>query len=357
MADDSLLRFIPNELNQEIEAKNGHIPETLFHYTDGGAVIGMIQNKELWATSVQYMNDPNELHFVIDEVISYCEAKMKDLPERKPTPLLIAEPGSHPKEDIENEMAICVLEDTIGVLKSRTKSYEQICLISLSKKGDLLSQWRAYASNGGYSIGFSRDCLQELAVSQEKIKISQYQDGKEVSFWEHKPFYKLLPCIYTKREEQKRYALQTIDTALEFLKKNAYKWVLEQETTHQQAYSVMRDLGNEVGDGIIWLSAILKDASFEEEQEWRLVSKPIRYEDLSYRSRGSLIVPFHKFSLTKADAKTEPVSAIKEIYIGPGSDREKRLSAQTLAGLFRRNKIAINDEAIKITDTTFTRNL
>jgi hypothetical protein len=355
MATDSLF---PDELKQKIAAKNGHILDTLFHYTDGGAVIGMIQNKELWATSVQYMNDPNELHFVIDEIINYCTSQIGIRPKHKPIPFLVEEMlYASGREDIENEMALCVLEDVIGVLKSRTKNHEQICLISLSKNGDLLSQWRAYASNGGYSIGFGRDSLQELAMNQEKIKVSHFQNGKEVYSSEHKPVYRLLPCIYTKRDEQKRYALQTIDIALQFLKENAYRWVLEQEIVHKLAYSRMRALGNEIGDGIIWLSAILKDASFEEEQEWRLVSNPIRYEDLSYRSRGSLIVPFHKFSLTKADTKTEPISAIKEVYVGPGSDREKRLSAQTLAGLFRRNNITMNDDTLKITDTTFSKNL
>ena len=56
MVTDSLF---PDELKKKIAAKNGHIPETLFHYTDGGAVIGMVENKVLWATSVQYMNDIN----------------------------------------------------------------------------------------------------------------------------------------------------------------------------------------------------------------------------------------------------------------------------------------------------------
>jgi hypothetical protein len=350
MTFNSFLKFLPEELNESITIKNSDIPTTLFHYTDGGAVIGMIQNKELWATSVQYMNDPNELHFVIDEVIQYCKFQIEARPEHKHV-VFLAGDESHPhnsKENIENEMALNVLEDIIGYLQSRSKKHEQICLISLSENGDLLSQWRAYASNGGYSIGFDTSYLQELAASQLIIKSHHYHRGRKVPFGEYRELYKLLPCIYTKREEQKLYARQAIDNALKFLKENAYQWVLEQETSSEEAYTLMRRLGNEVGEGIIWLSSILKDESFKEEEEWRLVSQPLGYGSLSYRTRGSLVVPYHTFKLAHEylDESTGkntrgPIKAIKEVFVGPGSEREKNLSKQTLYGFLNKNDLLI----------------
>jgi hypothetical protein len=41
-------------------------PQSLYHYTDQGGLLGIIENKELWATKVQYMNDATEFGRAVD---------------------------------------------------------------------------------------------------------------------------------------------------------------------------------------------------------------------------------------------------------------------------------------------------
>jgi hypothetical protein len=145
MTLDSFPDFIPIKVKQKIEKGNAAIPATLFHYTDGGAVLGMIKNKELWATSVQYMNDPGELHFVIDAVIKHCNLKITELPQYERISFweLVDDQGSYKKQELQDKVIVYALREIIQYLEQRTKTHGQICLISLSSKKDLLSQWRA----------------------------------------------------------------------------------------------------------------------------------------------------------------------------------------------------------------------
>ncbi|MGL4612095.1 MAG: DUF2971 domain-containing protein [Trueperaceae bacterium] len=343
---DSLPDFTPTHLKKKIEAASKQVPTMLYHYTDGGAVLGMIKNKELWATSVQYMNDPNELHFVINTVINYCETKILELPQPLQVNLfeLAENQNLYSNLDIQNSVTTYVLKEIIQYLEVRSKTHEQICLISLSSAKDLLSQWRAYASSGGYSIGFNSAKLQKL-LKQGTTN------------------YELLPCIYKKREHQEQYAKQTIDYAIKHLVENIQKFLtydrVNPKTKLDNGFAYM------VADNIIRLSSILKDASFREEKEWRLVSGPVSDSHLSYRNRGPVIVPYATFKLaeelptsnSQGEKVWKPISVIQKVLIGPGSEREKRLSAQTLASFFRKHEVSIDERAITITNTTFSKNL
>lgn len=355
---DTLPDFTPKQLKRKIDTKNKKIPETLFHYTDGGAILKIIENKELWATSVQYMNDPGELHFFINAVIKYCELKITELPKQETINIweLADNQNLYKKQDLQDKVAVYVLKEVIQYLEVRSKTHAQICLISLSGAKDLLSQWRAYASSGGYSIGFDRNILSGLATQQ---------------------IYELLPCIYEEREVQEKYAIKTIDNAVTSLRKNIYQWLKSVPAVTKEGLTATKNVKTRIdvdfsyglGDLIIRLSSILKDKSFREEAEWRLVSRPVPNVHLSYRSGGSIIKPYAIFKLAqelpdnspgRLPHQKEKVSgpiSIKEIWVGPGSEREKRLSAQTIASLFRKHQVIFDENNIKSTTTTFSKNL
>jgi Protein of unknown function (DUF2971) len=349
---DLLQDFTPKQLKRKIDIKNGKIPEILFHYTDGGAMVGMIRNKELWATSVQYMNDPSELHFVIDTAIDYCKSRIAKPPEQGKIGMvelddLAYNQKSYNKQDVQNRVIVYTLREVIQYLEQRTKTHEQICLISLSGAKDLLSQWRAYAASGGYSVGFDRNVLQNL-LTQQAIT------------------YELLPCIYEERKVQGDYAFKIINAAINSLKTN-----IHQELQPSGIKGRLDNFSYKLGDQIIRMSSILKDNSFKEEAEWRLVTRPVPDVHLSYRSGGSVIKPYAIFKLAQELPDNSPdklphqkekvfssISAIKEVWVGPGSEREKRLSAQTLASLFRKHQVIFDQEnTIKTTATTFSKNL
>jgi hypothetical protein len=353
MIPDSFADFIPDGLAKEITGKKA--PDTLFHYTDGGAVIGIVDKKALWATSVQYMNDPHEVHFMISEVVKRCSNKIKDIPTENlhliPTLDTISN-TQHNEEDVKNTILIMLLEYTIDLLNHYSGSGYQICLISLSEEGDLLSQWRAYAPHNGYSIGFNANELKKLPSCQSKDATPEFLVKREAD-------YKLLPCVYKKKEEQTLYASEVIDKTIKFVERNIQEFITDTASI-RPLKTTAYDLSARLSNAVIFFSSILKEASFAEEKEWRLVSRPIPYENLSYRPRGSLIVPYDVFSLRGNEPGIRPSIPIGSIYVGPGSEREKRLSEQTLIGFLKKHGVTNPDGSnvsITPTESTFTKSL
>jgi Protein of unknown function (DUF2971). len=115
-------------------------PNILYHYTTQKGVLGIVNSSSIWASSILYLNDTLEYSYAFEMLLQ--EAKEY-------------------KALYEN------------ILRYRR---DDIFVCSFSEEKDLLSQWRAYASNAsGFSIGFRSSSLKILAKSQQ--------------------FY-FLPCIY-----------------------------------------------------------------------------------------------------------------------------------------------------------------
>jgi hypothetical protein len=134
----------------------------LYHYTDQNGFLGIIENRFLWATKIQYLNDRNELNLALNiagEVLEQQASISKDSTELFRIKRLI--------ENLENIVDI------------------NICVCSLSEKGDLLSQWRGYSSGmGGYSIGFDKDaleiCVRELGFELYKCEYDLREQRKHI---------------------------------------------------------------------------------------------------------------------------------------------------------------------------------
>jgi hypothetical protein len=85
---------------------------------------------------------------------------------------------------------------------------------------------------------------------------------------------------------------------------------------------------------------ILKDRSFEEEREWRIISRPIFAQRLDYREGRSLIIPYYQLPLWEDGQKTE----IHEIVVGPTRDVER--SIKSVSRLVRGRNV-IKDRNLK----------
>lgn len=115
-------------------------------------------------------------------------------------------------------------------------------IMSFSTERDSLSQWRAYTDRqrGGVAIGFCKTAL-EAAVSERN---SKSHDGFSVA---------LLPCLYYDSGDDKR-----LDGLMAFLFKNL-----------PDGSSPTYD--KELKAAIHLFASIVKDKSFEQEKEWRLI--------------------------------------------------------------------------------------
>jgi hypothetical protein len=108
----------------------------LYHYTNGGTLIRILESGQIWSTHVSCMNDSKEWIYAI-------ESFRRGLAEyRKGTVNQVFEPClSRMERACDNPDA-----STVAVF-----------LTCFSEKADDLSQWRAYGGPAGYALAFSLD--------------------------------------------------------------------------------------------------------------------------------------------------------------------------------------------------------
>lgn len=125
-------------------------PKTLYHYTSPAALFSIIQNRTIRLSARWHLNDPRE------------GADFGDL---------LAECA--PNENYCEEKA-----------KAALKALDNLhfYVACFSRRGDLLSQWRAYAQDGeGVSIGFDRNNLFSCLAAQSEMVVRpvEYADTLE----------------------------------------------------------------------------------------------------------------------------------------------------------------------------------
>ena len=123
----------------DMDRQPDEIPGPLFHYTTTSGLTGIVQTKQLWATSIQYMNDASELTLAMQTVVRLLRAAgVREYDEDLLQKFLVSDP----------DMIFPVT----------------VCAVCFSTEGDLLSQWRAYSASGaGYALEFRGPELAEAA--------------------------------------------------------------------------------------------------------------------------------------------------------------------------------------------------
>jgi hypothetical protein len=256
--------------SDEVIGGQSHMSETaeptyLYHYTTAEGLKGIIEGREIWATSIFYLNDWQE--FFHGRNVFLGQARRR----RSKTE----------GEDYER------WHDVIARLKRRgpkDRPHPFVCSFSIARKGDDLSQWRAYCPNGGYAIGFDREKLKAIATYSR---------------------FELHECCYDKRSF--RY-----DT----------KELFDE------------DLGLPPGSAgaavkMAYMAARWKHRSFSDEKEWRLISS--RYMTRvkpRFRVRGNLLVPYIPVSLEDQDLWTDV-----QIVMGPCSRENEDLRVESVTML------------------------
>lgn len=223
-------------------------------------MLGVVGNKEIWATKIQYLNDDNEYKLAFKIAKEYFER------------LLLR--GNEESMRIRIEKCIASLSNVENV---------HICICSLSENGDLLSQWRGYSKSlGGYSIGFNKEELENYLNDNG---------------------FDLKKCIYS-TEDQRNIIHKEIDSVL--LK-------FDDTAGPNPHYTPTDPYGSqEMCLRLSRISPIIKDPSFSEEREWRIISRGgISLFKLDYRQGPSMLIPYFKIKLNEAKNKL-----IQEIIVG-----------------------------------------
>jgi hypothetical protein len=279
--ENSLLTVLPPSLQAHLMTP---VPDQLWHYTSMHGMHAILDRGEMYATDARFLNDRDELIHA---------AKFADeLIQQQP----------HPQEVID--FVRQHVAGWFGIFLSLKNPFRNYVTCFTSRRDDL-SQWRAYsAGSAGSSMAFD---LRE-----------SYMPGGG-----------LAPCVY--RDEEKRRLLE--DAFAEIFRVGDMHFkadpaLLLQPDATLPAEIKARFTGAEENVKIaatrllfpiMKILPLLKDSSFEAEDEWRIVSLGSdlypQNDSILYRPRLDSLVPTKMVSIKSRDGRV-PLTGL---ILGPGS--------------------------------------
>ena len=265
-------------------------PKTLYHYTSQTGLLGILKDKEIWASDIRYLSDASEYEYSVDLLEEVINKRKETLPPLPAVWKSLNYGFGFTDDIVYKQIEHYHINDFVNIAKQ--SEVLRIFVCSLSKEKDLLSQWRGYCPSGnGFSLGFDSKQLQIMADEQE---------------------FKLVKCIYNKNKQKKIIEQLLIEWAKE-LKKELPNLKNKQPPYLKEALLI--ELRVRFFSKFLDIAPSIKNESFEEENEWRLISHPTSIDDpkAEFRPDRSLIVPYIKFKLAEKNGKIP----VNRIIIGP----------------------------------------
>ena len=141
------------------------IPTPLYHYTSQAGLLGIIKDRQIWASNVLFLNDSMEVKYAIQLV-------QKNI-------------NRFGVERRVNQKEIQFLEDfgkKLGIFHNRYyQKYGGVYTCSFSENGNLLSQWRGYCPDGnGFSIGFDFPSSLGYVVEEQYFKLERCEYNENI---------------------------------------------------------------------------------------------------------------------------------------------------------------------------------
>jgi hypothetical protein len=281
------------------------IPITLWHYTNFQALYGIVTSKRIWATEYRFLNDREE----------FVHAKKLAMEVIEGVPELVGQ--LFPARDAIRR-AVNLAFNTGPLREDRCR----IMMASFSEHGDLLSQWRGYSGlSTGVSIGLD---LRDIRPPSDL--------GSMVTF---------APCLYA--DDEKRALLKAI---FDHFSCGLQKWWdsmislgLQQQmgigqhdpqlirqliSEHsKEQHDVLAHFQTHMLSDLLKAAPLLKDKSFAEEKEWRLVL-PVNAARLptnppfEFRPGRDALIPYIAHPLNNLASQEEPIKC-NDLILGPGS--------------------------------------
>lgn len=238
---------------------------TLYHYTSLQGLMGIIESRTLRASDVRYMNDSTELKYAFNLL-------------QKAIAVRTAAQTKH--------------DDTLFFfstwLRDQINKGPMLFSASFRANGNLLSQWRGYASHGkGMSLGFNPGAIKALATEQR---------------------FSLGQCLYNP-EQQSKIIETIIDRVLAICASS----------------SCLQASFDQLEGALLGICALFKHPAFAEEQEWRIVSQPYacpQNHPIGFREGKAMLVPFYRFNLAHNGAVR-----LDHVFVGPTPNADLSVTA------------------------------
>jgi len=250
--------------------------DTLYHYTSLSGLLGIVDSAVLRASDIRYMNDSVELRHTLDLLRRHTRQRIRAGTDR---------PG--------------LLSQLLDWLSTRVTSGPMLFGASFRANGNLLSQWRGYSVHGkGVSLGFDPVHICRCAQRQH---------------------FQVARCLYDPGTQAE--LIEKIVSAVE---------AMAPEAEIDESSAGWEPLFEYIEGRLLSIAAVLKHPSFEEEQEWRIVSPVIQQLQgypIQFREGASMLVPYYAFSL---HVPSEAPMQLDHVFLGPTSNIEQSLNSLRL---------------------------
>jgi len=231
---EATLATLRESIATSLKATQPEPPELLFHYTNSGGLLGILNSSRLWATNFRFLNDASEVAYGVGLFESVVKERLADT---------------------EKDVISVFLERTLRTANAFDGMFD-FYIACFCERDDLLNQWRVYAgSGGGFAIG-----LKSKEIGRRWGDLDPIQD------------FVLRKVIYDE-VEQKRLICEIIDSTVQALDEATEGATIE-ESNNLIAYCC-GFVRNNIADYLV----SFKHPAFDVENEWRLCHIVSRYQE------------------------------------------------------------------------------
>jgi hypothetical protein len=273
---EAVLKKLQADLEQDWAATTADPPDVLWHYTDAEGFRSIVTNGNFRFSHARVLNDPTEIALGWSRVTSELDAEIL--------------------REVHLREFFTMTKTVAGGVHAKYHYF----IFSLSERDDSLSQWRAYGSAGsGYALGFPTN------------KIGKAREDGE--------FY-LARLVY--KEDRQRALVR----AAILRTRAAFNEILEQPIPPDHQPGIIHRANVSLSQYLLRISLLFKDASFEDESEWRLIvgysagggdQDVEMMKRIDFRSSGGLAKPFIDFDFRYDGDAKPPILPLRFVRYGP----------------------------------------
>lgn len=278
-----------NEEGAGIARQSRELPGRLYHYSDTCALMGMVENEELWATNAGFLNDEQELHWSAT-VFSEALAAVKPLNEGEDR-----------------------LITQLGGAANRRFDEQNYYLVSFSEQRDDLPQWHGYGKGQGpVCISFHASML----------------TGKYYG-------YDFLSVLY-EPDQQREIADKLVELMIRFYRERA------NEDNPSAKYHLIPQCAHSFRIMSTYAALRFKSPDWRSEKEWRLVATPNpsgQENDVHFRCGAQGLIPYMKLKPTSS-AGLKGIG-LDGVIVGPTHYRE--LARKSLSMYMRKMNAPLHE--------------
>lgn len=264
------------------------IKAPLYHYTSMAGLVGILEKKSIWFTSMFHLNDPTELRYGIEVACSVLEQEAQN-------------------GDDSIKFFCTRITETLRSQVSKRFGYYIACF---SQDSDELGQWRAYADDGrGVAIGLNPRLFQGSRSSPASPKPNE-------TFYSARVVYE--------RNQLESELRDPIQKAISVIEATRSKKLISSE---KEGFAFYGEIFVSLTAPLLMACATSKHRAYSAEREVRLImmnDKERLAPYISTRIRRSELVPYITSPFL------ERASDVTEIVIGPAATADTEDAIQSL---------------------------